>query len=167
MERLVGLSSRMTLVVGAVQQYLDAQREFLVVLERCSVKGWPDRREALRTAFRLQELYCERKALRLMHLQDCVSDDGAWNSYTSISAMHKRLEDEWQASEDQELSKSDATYRAIQAQIEELASAVDSVGLEGPLSMMKGDPEYIAATRALSEEVRRLDRELAVDAAGG
>ena len=128
----MGLGSRAPLVVGAVQQYLDAQRKFLVVLEQCSVKGWPDRRDALRTAFRLQELYCEREALRLRHLQNSNSDDSVWNSYTSISAMHKRLEEGWQASDEQELSKSDATYRALQARIEELTT---SRGREAPLPL--------------------------------
>ena len=98
----------------ALRQYLEAQREFNVVLERCSLKGWPDKKAALRVTLRVQELFCEREALRLNHLlQDCARDNAAWESYTSISKVRERLEDGW--NDDDEEALGTGTFRSYSA----------------------------------------------------
>lgn len=153
---------RAALVLNAALQYVSAQRDFMVVLERCAIKGWPDKRDALRVAFRLQELYCEREALRLKHLENYSLDDAAWDSYTSIPRVRKRLEEEWEPNDEEALSKNCPVYVAIQKQIEQLKAGSDPVGLEGPFDMVKGDPELLAAARLFEERHRRLDRTLSI-----
>lgn len=148
------------MVLAAAREYLSAQREFLIVCERCSLKGWPEKKAALRMAFRLQELYCERQILRLKHLQSSVSDDAEWYSLRSISKIHERLEQRWETNEEEALCKTDSAYGAVQAEIRELKAELDPVGLEGPFAMLARDAENITARRVLAEKVRELDREL-------
>lgn len=149
-------------MVDAARQYLNAQREFFVVFERCTLKGWPDKKGALRIAFELQALYCERERLRLKYLGDSALGDAVWKSFTSISQIRQRLEQGWEATDEEKLLKDDAAYALIQQRIEELKASVDAVGTEGPFAMVKGDPEFIAAGNRLVEKLRSLDDELSL-----
>jgi len=99
---------------------------------------------------------------RLNHLQNSVSADAVWNSYTSIKRIRERVHEGWTASDEEALCNADASYAALQARIRELSPAVDPVGTEGPFAMAMRDPELAAAARAFEEEHRRLDRELVV-----
>jgi hypothetical protein len=157
------LSVRATLVRDAFRQYLEALRGFQVVLERCSLKGWPDKKADLRTAFRIQELLYEQMAIRLNYLlTDGASEDATWNSCTSISKVQERLQEGWKDSDEETLSKSNGLYAAIQKEIDELRSILDSDGLTAPLKMARRDPEEIAAGHAISTRLRELDRQLSL-----
>jgi hypothetical protein len=157
------LSARATLVKAAFNDYLEALRGFQVVLERCSLKGWPDKRTDLRTAFRIQELLYEQMAMRLNYLlTDDASDDATWNSCTSISKVQERLQEGWKDSDEETLSKSNVPYAAIQKEIGASKGVLDSVGLTAPLRMARRDPEEIAAGHAISTRLRELDRQLSL-----
>jgi hypothetical protein len=151
---------RAILVHDVFRQYLDARREFNVVLERCSVKGWPDKKADLRMSFRLQELFLERMALRLNHLQNSASEDAVWKSYTTTSAVHERVQEGWKDSDEETLAKKDAAYAALQKEIGDLTATLDPPGLEGPFQMVKGDSELIAAAHDFDRKVRALDGQL-------
>ncbi|HEY8052929.1 MAG TPA: hypothetical protein VIE42_08985 [Steroidobacteraceae bacterium] len=135
----------------------------MAIFERCAIKGWPDKKAALHRVFRIQELFCEREALRLNHLLcDSAYDHAVWKGYASISIVHDRLEGGWTNVEEQVLSSSDATYAAVQNEIENLNAANDPVALEGPFRMARRDPELIAATHNLENKVRELDVQLSL-----
>jgi hypothetical protein len=156
-------SVRATLVQEAFRQYLEALREFNVALERCSLKGWPDKKVVLRTAFRIQELISEQMALRLSHLLTRgASDDETWKSCTTISSVHKKLQEGWTVSDEEMLRQHDAAYYSVQREIEDLRVVLDSTGLDGPLTMAKRDPEYIAARHDIAKRLRELDRQLSL-----
>jgi hypothetical protein len=154
-------SARVTLVSDIFRQYLDALREFEGVLEQCSLKGWPDKKNALRTAFRIQELFYEQMRFRLDHLlQSSASDDAIWKRAT-ISSVHERLEAGWKDT-DEALLRKNQSYAAVQKEIEDLRAVLDSAGLVGPFKMVKRDPELLAAGNAFDKRFRDLERRLSV-----
>jgi hypothetical protein len=140
------LSARATLIKAAFGDYLEALRGFQIVLERCSLKGWPDKNAELRTASRIQELLYEQMAMRLNYLlTDGASDDATWHSCTSISKVQVRLQEHWKDSDEETLNKSTVAYARIQREIDDLRSVLDSYGLTAPLRMARWDPEETAA----------------------
>ena len=76
---------RAKLVEDVFHRYLEAQREMSLALQRCALKGWPDRRALIRNATHLQELFYERLSLRLKHLVlRSASDDMGWNDHLLV-----------------------------------------------------------------------------------
>lgn len=75
----------------------DASREYLNQARRCSLRGWPDRKRELDTAFELQVLLLRRHELRfeyLMKMRLIQSD-----SWPSLLEFTKRLNDGWRDTE--------------------------------------------------------------------
>jgi hypothetical protein len=155
--------ARATLLEEVFRRYLDARHEFNFLLERCTVKGWPDKKAALHVAIRLQELFLTREALRLSHLvQSSTVDVADWSSYTNMAMVHKRLEEDWNVREEEALRGSHPEYAALQREIESLQAVLDPVGLEGPFAMVRRDAEVIAAGWAFDRLVRSLERQLSL-----
>ena len=63
-EERVGVLSRLK---NVWHRYVDSKRQFMSIAERCSNRGWPDRKMEIRNAFRLQELFCDQEMLRFGH----------------------------------------------------------------------------------------------------
>jgi len=143
----------------AYLRYTEAKQDFFRVLERCALRGWPDRKVAIRNAVRLQELLSEQERLRLSYLEACDSTDSVWQAPT-IAAVYKRLRDDWKADTETALLSGDAGYAALQQEIEQLQVKLDSEALTGPLEMAKRDEEFVAASRDLAHTTRALDGEL-------
>ena len=149
-------SNRAALVLSAARQYLYGQRELVQTMERCAIKGWPDRKAALSVAFRIQHLFHERELLRLEYLSHQTSPD-LWRSFTSISLVRERLQQAWKADDEETLRRSEAGYVAVQKEIDDLQRVLDPVALDGPLNMAKRDPEVSTLARALERKLRDFD----------
>lgn len=152
-------SNRAALVLSAARQYLYGQRELVQTMERCAIKGWPDRKAALSVAFRIQHLFHERELLRLEYLSHQTSPD-LWRSFTSISLVRERLQQAWKADDEETLRRSEAGYVAVQKEIDDLQRVLDPVALDGPLNMAKRDPEVSTLARALERKLRDFDKQL-------
>lgn len=160
---LVKPIARANLVEEVFLKYLDARRAFNLELERCALKGWPDRSVAIRNAARLQELYYSLLSARLNHLVlQNGSDDATWNNHTNTLKVHERLQDQWSEREEQTLRLSDTAYAQIQSEITKLEAAADPEALIEPFNMAKRDPELVSAGWRLNNTVLDLDRELAL-----
>jgi hypothetical protein len=154
---------RAKLVEEVFLRYLDARRAFNLALERCALKGWPDRSAAVRNAARLQELFYEILSLRLKHLVlRSASNDIGWNEYTSTEKVQVRVQDGWSEHEEQTLRLRDTAYAQIQSEITKLQAAADPETLIEPFNMAKRDPELVSAGWRLNNTVLALDRELAL-----
>ena len=156
-------SGRAGLVEEVFFRYLDARRTFNLALERCALKGWPDRSAAIRNATQLQELYFSQLSARLTHLvlQE-GSDDVNWLDYTNTFKVHERLQDRWSEHEEQTLRLSDSAYSQIESEISKREAAADPEILIEPFNMAKRDPELIAAGHELNDTTFALDRKLAL-----
>jgi hypothetical protein len=141
------------------QQYLTHQREFLRVAERCSIKGWPDRKPAILNAWRLQFLYNEWQSLRFEYLlRSGGFQQQAWESMSRISS---RIVEDWSDVEERALSDSHRRYRAIKAEIAGCLAALDGEAIQEPFEAARRDPEYGAALLAVQDKLRALDAQLA------
>ena len=160
--------SRAVFIQGIFREFFDARLEFNVVFERCALKGWPDRKAAIRTSFRLQELFYARETLRLHHLVSrSASHEAAWQSYGGLNAVLERLQEGWTAADEVALLKRNAKYSAMQTEIQDLQAVLDSPGLERPFEMVKRDPELITAAHELQRKSRGLNERLALTAVAG
>jgi hypothetical protein len=141
---------------------LEARNAFSLELERCSIKGWPDRSAAIRISTRVQELFSLQLSARLTHLvRRHGSDDALWSAYTSTAKVQERLQEGWSDQEEAVLQKENGEYAQIQIKIAQLQALADPAALEEPFGMARRDPEFIAAAWKLNNTVFALDRELA------
>src|ERR1700733_10281225 len=93
-----------TVVRAAFGRCVELRREFLTTYERCALKGWPDRRAPLRTAFRLQELFVERDILRFDYLATTYALEARlWQSLSSITDISRRINEAWTEAYEQAL----------------------------------------------------------------
>lgn len=160
-------SARAKLVGEVFSTCLDARREFNVALERCAIKGWPERVQAARTAAKVQELFFSQLAARLTHLTlENPSDDTEWSTYTSTAQVQERLQGRWGEQEELALRLRDKTYAQIESEIATLQAIADPEALDEPYRMAKRDPELIAAGWKLNNTVWELDRALALPQGG-
>lgn len=156
------IGARAKLVEEVFLRCLDARLDFSRALERCAIKGWPDRGVAIRNATRVQELFFLQLSARLTHLVlQNGSDDTAWNDCTSTARVQERLQDRWGEHEEHTLRSRDAAYAQIQSEISRLQAIADTRSLEEPFRMARRDPELMAAARELNDVVLSLDRKLA------
>lgn len=156
--------ARALLVEDVFRRYLEARQEFNLALERCSLKGWPDKKAAVRNATYLQELFYERLSVRLKHLVlRSGLDEIRWNEYTSTAKVHERLQGGWSESEEQALRLCDKAYARMQSEIAKLQATADPPALDGPFTMAKRDPELVSAGSKLDSTIRALDRELSLE----
>jgi hypothetical protein len=157
---VVVVYGRKQLVLDTFSEYLVARRDFCLALERCAIKGWPDRAAALRRSTRLQELFFSQLAMRLAFLSRRSDDDAEWSRCSDTRRVQSRLQEEWTEQEEQDLVLQDAAYRQILHEISELQGIADPAGLEGPFKMAKRDPELAAAGLKLNNTTLDLDSRL-------
>jgi hypothetical protein len=145
-------------VIQIHREWLQAKDEMIAIAERCSMRGWPDRRLAIQNAFRLQILFNEREALRLEHLVGHeVLEIKTGTSLTSIS---ERLTKEWNSTEEAELNRSSARYREVLLEIDRCQIQLDPDALDGPFKDVQRDRQYQAARRDIQRKQRDFDQEL-------
>jgi hypothetical protein len=136
-----------------------------LALERCALKGWPDRKTPIRKATHMQELFYERLSLRLKDLvQRSGLDDTRWTEYTSTKIVHVRVQDGWSEEEEQALRLCNKAYAQIQSEILKVEATTEPPALEEPFAMAKRDPELHSAWSMMNNTVLALDRELALSA---
>jgi len=159
------VSQRALLVEDVFRRSIEARLEFVAALERCALKGWPDRSAAIRSSSRMQQLFFERLSYRLKHLvlRSSTSDDIRWNEYTKTNKMHARVQSGWSVDEEEALLLCDKAYAQIQSEILKVEATTDPPALDGPFTMAKRDPELISAGWKLNNTILALDRELALE----
>ena len=156
--------ARALLVADVFRRFLEARREFNLALERCSLKGWPDRKAAIHNATHLQKVFFERLSVRLKDLVlRSGLDDISWNEYTTTRKVHERLQDGWTDDEEQALRLCDKAYARMEGEIAKLQTTADPPALDGPFTMAQRDPDLVSAGIKLESTVRALDRELALE----
>jgi hypothetical protein len=156
------IAHKADVVLRAYRRYMESNREYNKVVERCSLKGWPDRKVALRNAFKLQALLYDQQELRLDHLTNAFDPkDAVWKSFTSVSAIFKRLNEDWSDAEEEALKRSSPSYTVLLTAIKECQSLMDPDALDGPFLAAQRDPEYRAAGAAHYDVLQELNDELA------
>jgi hypothetical protein len=150
-------------VEDVFQKFIEARLKFIQVIERCALKGWPDRKSAIRSNAHLQALFYTRLPLRLTYLveQKVISDAG-WSEYTSTDQVHARVQDGWGDDEEKALRLCNEAYDRIQNAIPIATAATDPPALDGLFEMAKRDPELHAAWSKLNNTVLALDSELSL-----
>ncbi len=155
-------SARAKLIQEVFLRSIDARLAFSRSLERCAIKGWPDKASDVRNTTRVQELFWSQLTARLNHLILLSGwDDAQWRQYTNTAMIQERLQDRWSEHDEQGLRLRNASYAQIYTAITELRAVSDPQALEEPLQMARRDPELIAAAWKLDNAVRALDEELA------
>lgn len=151
---------RRKLIQAAYQEYLKAKHELFAISELCAFKGWPDRKDALKIAFRIQFLFNEVEALRLEYvLQRNFSEIIV---RTSVAGIFKRLINEWSEDEEAALKEDNPTYTDVVSEIARLNAKKDSAAVDGPLQAMEKDPEYIRAREMMRRVLREVNKKLAL-----
>jgi hypothetical protein len=155
---------RALLVEHVFHRFIEARVEFILALERCALKGWPDRRAAIRSNTHLQELFYELLSLRLKHLVlRSASDNIGWSEYTTTEKVHVRVQDGWSEDEEQALRLCDKVYAQMQSEILKVTAATEPPALDGSFAMVKRDPELLSAWSRLNNSILALDRELSLE----
>jgi hypothetical protein len=154
--------NRALLVEDVFRRLIEARVRFAFELAQCALKGWPDRRAAIHSSARLQQLFFERLPMRLKYLVlQSSTDNIRWNEYTNTQKVHLRVQEGWAEEEEQALRSCDKGYAQIQSEILEVEATTDPPALVDPFAMAKRDPELLAAWSKLNTTVLALDRELA------
>jgi hypothetical protein len=140
-------------------RYIESKLALFSIAERCSLKGWPDRKEVLQNAFRLQQLFCERELRRVERLAATLKmSDGLHRRPTTIKAVDAMVNESWTDLQETELRQVDPRYEALAAEIEKCRAASHGAATEGPLKAAQWDPEYQKARKAAQEVVLECDR---------
>jgi hypothetical protein len=125
------------------------------------VRGWPDKRDSVRTAFRMQELENRRTQLRFEQLlRDHGPEDPIWSSFESVSSVWDRLHSGWASSEEMACKRNDRAYDILTAEIDNHSSRVDPVALEGAFRDAQRDEDYLDARRAMQRRLRESDDQM-------
>jgi len=152
---------RSAIVCRIFLRYLDARIKFNAELERCALKGWPDRGASIRMATRGQERLLRRLAMRLSELAGREGPEAPrWEVYTSTLKVHKALEDYWTEADEISMRAKHPSYAANEAEIIRIRKSSDPEAVREPFEMAKRDPELVAAGWSLDRTVRDLDLEL-------
>jgi hypothetical protein len=77
------------MVQDVFRRAVASKRAFLMVAERCAIKGWPDRKIALRNAFRLQELLGTREELRFEYLTGTYASEEESRMFPQILGFNQ------------------------------------------------------------------------------
>ncbi len=141
------------------RRYTESKLELFSIAERCSLKGWPDRREALRNAFRLQQLFCEQELRRAEHIAAASrTSGGSPRLPTTLNVIDEMVHQSETDLEEKALRQADPRYEALAGEIEECRAASDRTATEGPLKAAQSDPEYQKARKAAQEMALECDR---------
>ena len=141
--------------------YLEAKRTWLLDLEACTLKDWPDLDFAIRNKFRLQLFYDERTALRLEYL--LRRDPTRFESVKSLSDISQQVDTSWNENDNTAASTDDRMYRDIEEQISCL-KALENLPIGEPLAALEKTSEYARALRLLQEKMREIDTALGKNA---
>jgi hypothetical protein len=143
------------------RQYIEAKREFSAVAERCLLKGWPDRKAAVKSMSRLGDLVTEIELLRFEYLMSAVPVHAT--TLKSFACIFDRLHKGWRDTEEVALREKDPTYRDVSRELEAAEAtkaASDPTALDGPFAGAARDPEYQDAAISLDKKHRQLEAEL-------
>jgi hypothetical protein len=141
------------------RRYIGSKLELLTIAERCSLKGYPDRREALRNAFRLQQLYGEQELMRAEHIAVTLkTSDDSRRPPTTLKAVDAMVHENWTDAHEKALRQTDQRYKGLASAIEQCRAASIPGATEGPLKAAQWDPEYQQARKAAQETVVDCDR---------
>jgi hypothetical protein len=156
--------TRLSRVQEVWSQYTESKRQFLIIAERCCVRGWPDRKLELRAAFRIQELYSELEKLRLEHLLATRELDNTvpWLSIDSLSAVSKIINTHWTAAEETALRQSNPDYMKLSQELDKSRTEMDPTGNAGPYKDAQRDPEYVRARQAAAEAMTACNKQLSL-----
>ena len=143
-------------LLDVYMRYLQGKREFIDETERCTLKGWPDRRSEIRETFELQRHYIEREVRRIRYVAE--SDARLDRKGVSLASIATRIDKDWTAADDAGLVAKDPSYVRTTEEINRI------LGLRGsitePLRDASSDPDYLRARQKFSELVQALDEEL-------
>jgi hypothetical protein len=157
---IVDRNVRSTLIQDVFTRYMLALGEFFAVVERCAIKGWPDRAAAIGRHIEVQRLFRDEEVSRLKYILGSDSDV-VLESYCRIDLIRQRLRAGWTAGDEEALRASDPAYAALEERIQTATStSLDPTGLDGPLEMAKKDYEVLRAIHTLKETYWALDRQL-------
>jgi hypothetical protein len=157
----VPLASQKNVVKHVFRRYIEAVYLYLSRSEARLVRGWPDKRDDVRTAFRIQELINRRTELRFEYLlKEHDVRDVIWTSFRSVSSICDRIHDAWTRGEEVELRQSNAAYEKLIAEIETMQRMADPRALDGPFRDAQRDGDYLNARRAMQDVVHELDNAL-------
>lgn len=116
----------------------------------------------IRSAFRLQELFCDQELLRFEYLATGWQDPAnmTYKSLTSVSAISKAIDNEWTDAAEGALQQSNPAYRKLVREIEQCKASRMPGDLDGPFRDVRRDPEYISARQAAAEALAECDKHL-------
>jgi hypothetical protein len=103
-------------------------------------------------------LYNEREAMRFEYLlrnnhQEVVS-------CRSLSAIHERLLNQWNAAEETGIRESDSVYRGVLQGIQSLEGKTDSSSLNEPFQSLTQNALYQTAREDFAKRIKKLDKQL-------
>jgi hypothetical protein len=152
-------TSDITSAAAAIyRRYQQEYREFITVMKRCWLKGWPDRKDAIDCCCVVAYAYGEQALMRLDHL---LRNDLLKSSVCgSVGDIHHRLFDNWSEAEESALVTSNPAYKESLAAREAAQARIRPEDTEEPAKMAKSDPEYVKAGEKISNVAWHLNEEL-------
>jgi hypothetical protein len=148
----------LTAVRSILSEYVAAKKTYIVTSERCLLKGWPDRKQAIRNSTRLLLLQGEAELMRFDSLAGYQRDIAILCK--SLESIIDRLYKHWTEAEDIVLRQNNPSYVELVRQLELADAARDPAALDGPLAAARGDPEYLAAAEAMRMKYFELNERL-------
>lgn len=140
------------------RRYQQEFRDFITVMRRCWLKGWPDRKDAIECCCVVAFAYSDQALMRLDFL---LSHDQLQPSACgSVGDIHHRLFDDWSEAEESALATSNPAYKESVAARKAAQACNRPDDTEEPAKMAKSDPEYIRARETISDLVWHLNEEL-------
>lgn len=141
------------------REYIEAKREFLAVTDRCSLKGWPDRKSVLEDFSKMCAFVIEQEVLRFDYMLSGVPVEAA--VWKSLEGILNRISKDWKDSDESGLAAKSAAYRDVSKQLAAAEAIVDKAALDGPFKGTQGDPEWKNAVRVFNDKRSELDKRLA------
>jgi hypothetical protein len=99
--------------VDVFRRYVESKLELMATAEKCSLKGWPDRSDALRNTFRLQRLYCEQELRRAEYLAATLKTTDSESVPTTLRALDAMVNKDWTDLEEKALRQTETHYDAL------------------------------------------------------
>ena len=90
--------------------------------------------------------------------QGCQLD---WAIFKTLDGLDQRLDKDWNAAEEDELTKREARYIGICQEIADIRLKWDVESLTAPFKAVEQDPQYRAARLAMADRVRELQKRIA------
>jgi hypothetical protein len=159
----LGIGSSETLHSGAKLQdayleQLDVMLQWFDEAEHCALKGWPDFRADLHSAFELQRLGTKRAILRLKYLRKCAPV--RLDAVKSLSELSHITNDGFTEEQDASAAREMVDYSPIQAEIIRL-TAMAPLAVDGPFAALEKDPEWHRLRENLSRNLQAVEASVA------